>query len=283
MDSSSNDTTMRDYGPNNLSTLKYLQYKTNNSNSLSNALSSNLNDTSTANQQQQQQPSTHKTISNNASFESQSSSTSLSSPLAASTHPNARIIVNPSSLANTTNANIMMPSSASSSTTPSKTPTPVATTVLVNSQSPTHQTVLDANTFNTDVVNTGNFVSNYFPPSTKPSTASAHTSSSIMMKPLGANQLANQTSTSSTSSVMTTSLGPAGHHSLTTSTGTNTGLSGSSTSVNKKQPHPNDKFINIGLESLKINTGVPFKQLRNPILVSNSKETSNKEEVSTTN
>jgi hypothetical protein len=37
----------------------------------------------------------------------------------------------------------------------------------------------------------------------------------------------------------------------------------------RASPHtrdmPNDKFVNIGLESMKINGGVPFKQLKNPI------------------
>lgn len=77
---------------------------------------------------------------------------------------------------------------------------------------------------------------------------------SIMMKPIG----------SSNTALLSAATLPASTTTTTTITTT------------KK---PNDKFINIGIESIKINGAVPFKQLRNPLKNDNSRESTNKNTV----
>jgi hypothetical protein len=184
----SGESTLKEYGPknnnSNISTLKYLQFKTNNSNNVNNSSTSpNLPITSALDQQNHQQQLSNY-VSNNSSYDSQSS---LSS---------ARITVNPTGLVNFTASTTV---NSNNSLTPVKSSsgvnlTPLSTTVLINSLGPLHQTVIEASSFNTD---TGiNSASTYNPQtnqSTKPLSSSA-----IMMKPNSANPANTSSTLSST-------------------------------------------------------------------------------------
>jgi hypothetical protein len=92
-----------------------------------------------------------------------------------------------------------------------------------------------------------------------------------MISPLGPHQtLINSNSNFNTDSTMMKPLGSvvAGASVLPTTTTTIT------TTTLAKKNLPNDKFINIGLESIKVNGAVQFKQLRNPLHAASTKESS---------
>ena len=126
---------------------------------------------------------------------------------------------------------------------PSNSATLVPTTITTTSNttsSPSATVMLNQQGTQT-VLNSGSFNTDL---------SAINPSVSIMMKPIGSS---NPTILSATFPSSTT----------TTTTTTTT----------KK---PNDKFINIGIESIKINGAVPFKQLRNPLKNDSSKDSTHK-------
>lgn len=164
-----------------------------------------------------------------------------------SNFPATRIIVNPSNytpLLNTTTTNMpnMPPTNSNNNNNNSNMP-PLATTNIL--QNPTTITT----TTNT---------------TTTPSTT-------VMISPLGPHQtLINSNSNFNTDNTMMKPLGSvvAGASILPTTTTTIT------TTTLAKKNLPNDKFINIGLESIKVNGAVQFKQLRNPLHASTKESNS---------
>jgi hypothetical protein len=85
---------------------------------------------------------------------------------------------------------------------------------------------------------------------------------------------------SNTLSRSATSTNPNPESSITTSA---TVAGPLSVSTQNKKQSPNDAFVNIGLESIKINSAVQFKQLRNPLSLSRELRDSKDKELTSTN
>ena len=221
--------------PNNINSLKYLNFKKANTSSLNSIslnnnihssgtltcdsasnLTPNISEDSLPVYQQNQThiivnptncTSTYQQFMNNNTNKNKILLNNVSMPLST-----ANLVYNPTNSAATTNTTIITASSSSLTQ-------PHSAIVMINSLNSNHQTILNTNSFNTD-----NSLSNNV---------------AIMMKPI---------STSTT-------LLPTNNNALT----------GSTSSINTKHKNSTDKFVNIGIESIKLNGAVPFKQLRNPL------------------
>jgi hypothetical protein len=170
------------------------------------------------------------------------------------------------SVAKSTNATINstnisgVSSTSSSSSTATTTLNSSSNSILNGSTNINKSSNIPLNTGATNNININNNNNNNMTPSNflsshnnnKPFTDTSNDNVAIMMKPLNSN---NQASSSTQIAIPTTNV-PSHNAAIQP----------------KKQ---NDNFINIGLESIKINGAVQFKQLRNPISLGKETSTTN--------